>query len=176
MRLDLAEQARLALTDHLTGAANSRSFHEIAGREIERQKRFGRPLSIAYLDLDNFKAVNDTHGHETGGALLRGVAAVLKANTRATDVVARLGGDEFAVLFPETDEAAARAAAEKLRAALQEWMRGGGHLVTVSIGVATFAAPPAGVKEMVTLADELMYNAKRGGKNRVAGRQYPGPA
>lgn len=100
----------LARTDPLTGVANSRSFHELAAAELERSRRYDRPFTIACLDLDHFKSVNDTLGHATGDRLLHDVGLVLRAGLRRVDIVARLGGDEFTLLLPETEAEAAAVA------------------------------------------------------------------
>ncbi|MDQ3805871.1 MAG: GGDEF domain-containing protein, partial [Acidobacteriota bacterium] len=106
----LAHEREMARTDYLTGATNGRSFVELAAAEISRARRHGHPFSVAYMDVDNFKLVNDRLGHSAGDRLLKTVADTLKQDVRDIDVVARLGGDEFAVLLPETDAEAARTA------------------------------------------------------------------
>ena len=125
LRRSHAAERRLARTDPLTGIANPRSFVEAANAELERQLRFQRPLTVAYLDLDNFKTVNDRFGHRTGDEVLSAVARALRESTRATDHLARLGGDEFAVLMPETERrhvsllSRARAPSSRARAMLR---------------------------------------------------------
>jgi diguanylate cyclase (GGDEF)-like protein len=163
----LAQARELASTDHLTGAVNSRAFVAQAEAEIRRARRAGHAFSIAYMDVDDFKLVNDRLGHSTGDRLLRTVAETLKEHSREVDVVARLGGDEFAVLMPETGERAARVAVARLRRRLLESSRAEGWPVTFSFGVVTWAAPPPSVDEMLRAADELMYAAKREGKDGV---------
>jgi len=162
---ELLRAQTTALTDHLTGAGNARAFTEAAEAEIRRAGRYSRSLSTAYIDVDNFKAVNDRLGHSGGDAVLRLIAATLRAQSRLTDCVARLGGDEFGLLLPETGAEQARAAVEKLRAALDAAMAAHGFSVTFSIGVMTFPAPPASVDELVRQADALMYEVKNGSKN-----------
>ena len=100
----------LAHIDSLTETFNSRAFHFRLGEEIKRSRRYGRPFSVAYIDLDNFKSVNDLHGHASGDRLLKDVTAVMKNNARSTDFIARMGGDEFTILFPEAGSRAAREA------------------------------------------------------------------
>jgi diguanylate cyclase (GGDEF)-like protein len=163
----LEQERELARTDYLTGAVNGRHFNELAEAEIRRARRHNHPFSVAYMDVDNFKAVNDRDGHSAGDRLLKTVADTLCEDVRAVDVVARLGGDEFAVLMPETDAVAARIAVARVRRRLLEEARRGGWPVTYSIGVVTFEAPPASVDELLRAADELMYAAKRLGKNSV---------
>src|SRR5512136_1457334 len=162
----LLHEQQAARTDPLTGLSNRRAFVEAAWLELERGRRHGRPLSLLYLDCDDFKGVNDRLGHVAGDAVLSTVGATLRQAVRGLDTVARLGGDEFGVLLPEVDRAGAEALAERLRIQLRETLTGRGDGVTFSIGVATFLRPPASVDEMILRADELMYKAKRSGKDR----------
>ena len=155
-------------TDNLTGAANSAFFYESLGNELERVSRYGHPLTLAYVDLDGFKSVNDTFGHLVGDRVLRLVADCAKSRLRKTDLVARLGGDEFALLCPETDEAAARAAVAEVLGRLTEEMRLGGWPVTFSVGVVTCYEAPATDEEAVKMADDLMYSVKLKTKNDVS--------
>jgi diguanylate cyclase (GGDEF)-like protein len=171
-KASLEQEREAARTDYLTGAFNGRHFGELAAAEISRARRHGHPFSVAYMDVDNFKLVNDRQGHSAGDRLLKAVADALRRDVRAIDVVARLGGDEFAVLLPETDAAAARAVVARVRRRLLEAARAGGWPVTYSVGVVTFDAPPASVDEMLREADELMYTAKRLGKNAVRHQVY----
>ena len=115
LRRELQLQRDLARQDFLTGTANPRHFYDIAQMEIHRVRRHGRPCTAAYIDLDNFKAVNDRLGHLAGDNVLRVVADCLKANVRVTDTVARIGGDEFVLFFPETEQEGARTALTKIR-------------------------------------------------------------
>ena len=164
----LLERERLqARRDLLTGAANSRQFFELLNREAARSRRSGRPLTVAYLDLDGFKQVNDQLGHLAGDRVLQEVASVLTRSLRVNDVTARLGGDEFALLLPETALAEARVALERLQLAIAESMRDNAWPVTASIGAATFLTVPRTTQEMVQRADELMYRAKREGKDAL---------
>jgi diguanylate cyclase (GGDEF)-like protein len=163
-RLTYEQQA--ARTDPLTSLSNRRAFVEAAWLELERGRRHGRPLSLLYIDCDDFKLVNDRLGHVAGDAVLSAVGATLRQAVRGLDTVARLGGDEFGVLLPEVDRAGAVALADRLRVQLRETLSGRGDAVTFSIGVATFLRPPASVDEMILRADELMYKAKRSGKDR----------
>lgn len=159
----LLHEQQAARTDPLTGVANRRAFVEAAWLEMERSRRHGRPLSLLYLDCDDFKAVNDRLGHVGGDEVLAAVGGAVRDAVRAHDTVARLGGDEFGVLLPEIDSAGAIALAERLRTRL----RGSpaSHGITFSIGIATFLTPPSSVDEMILRADHLMYEAKRSGKN-----------
>jgi diguanylate cyclase (GGDEF)-like protein len=163
----LEREHELARTDGLTGIRNARAFREAAEAEVVRVARYERPLTLAYLDADGFKAVNDRYGHSTGDRVLRTIAQTLSANVRAVDVAARLGGDEFAVLFPETGPDAGLAALRKLRRALADAMRAEGVDVTFCIGVVTTLRPVESVDGLLQHADALMYEVKRLGKNDI---------
>ena len=165
LRRRLEAEQQLARTDPVTGLSNRRAFLEMATVEIERARRTGRPLTVAYLDADDFKAVNDEYGHAQGDAVLLAAASTLRGETRAVDGVARLGGDEFGLLLVDTDGPTARVLLQRLRGALLETMARNGCRVTFSIGAATFAAPPRSLDEMLCHADQLMYDAKRSGKD-----------
>ncbi len=169
LQMSLEHERELSRTDPLTGSCNSRSFYEQAARELERAQRYGHPVSMAYLDLDNFKQVNDTFGHAAGDRVLQAITDSIESNVRSSDIVSRLGGDEFCVLFPETGEEAAREAVEKLRQALEEGLPAEYRdVVGFSIGLVTFDDPPEKVDEVIKAADHLMYKVKSAGKNGVA--------
>jgi diguanylate cyclase (GGDEF)-like protein len=159
------EQARM---DSLTQVMNRRAFYEVAAAESARARRYKRPLTIAYLDVDNFKWVNDFCGHGAGDALLITLARILKEKTRSSDIVARIGGDEFAILLPETEVAAADIVLQKLRQSLLNAAREIEWPVTFSIGAVFYKEPPASVDVMVHRADEVMYSIKNGGKDSIA--------
>ncbi len=162
-----AKLEQLATQDPLTGALNARSFVERLAQELERIRRYSRPLALLYLDLDDFKVVNDRHGHQTGDAVLRLVANATRRAIRQSDVVGRLGGDEFGVLMPETDSVVAEAAATRLAAGIRSVFQGTPS-VTASIGlVSTINAASLGAEELLRRADKAMYEAKRTGKDRV---------
>ncbi|HEU4597940.1 MAG TPA: GGDEF domain-containing protein [Pyrinomonadaceae bacterium] len=163
----LEHERELARKDYLTGAVNVRHFDELAAAEINRARRHEHPFTVAYMDVDDFKLVNDRHGHSAGDRLLRMVADTTRRNVRVVDVVARLGGDEFAVLMPETGAEAAEVVVRRVRRRLLEAARAEGWPVTFSIGVVTWDAPPDSVYEMLRAADAQMYAAKRHGKNAV---------
>lgn len=157
----------LARTDLLTGMLNRRAFYESVEREIRRAGRNGKPLTAAYLDLDNFKQVNDRLGHKAGDEILCLTAEIILASTRATDSVARLGGDEFALLLPETGSEGARSLLNRLHARLLQEIRRKEEDVGCSIGMVTFCVPPADAEEFVHRADTLMYAVKADGKNAI---------
>ena len=161
-----AQLSQLATRDALTGLVNARAFAAQLTQELERNRRYPRPLALLYLDLDDFKVINDSHGHQTGDAVLRLVAESMRASVRQADVVGRLGGDEFAVLMPETDSALADAAAKRLAAGLRNVFKGT-PTVTASIGVVACVAADANTDELLRRADQAMYDAKKAGKDRV---------
>ena len=165
---ELEREKVTARVDLLTGAANRRVFFEAIQRELDRFRRYGSPFSIAYVDIDDFKRVNDRWGHRAGDQLLRSVAERTREHLRKTDMIGRLGGDEFALLLPEADQEAAWGMVARLQAALSDAMRRDGWQVTFSIGVLTCACPDTTVDELVSRADELMYSVKKRGKNGVA--------
>ncbi len=158
--------AELATQDPLTNVLNARAFSRELTQELGRNRRYGRPLALIYLDLDDFKKVNDAHGHATGDAVLRLVADAMHGAVRQADVVGRLGGDEFAVLMPETDGDVAHAAASRLVAGIRTVFRGTPS-VTASIGVVAVSGTEAGSDELLRKADQAMYAAKQSGKDRV---------
>ena len=163
----LAHEREMARTDYLTGAFNGRSFGETAAAEIARARRHAHPFSVAYIDVDDFKQINDRQGHSAGDRLLKTVADGLRHNVRDIDTVARMGGDEFAVLMPETDARAAQVAMRRTRRRLLEETRRAGWPVTISVGVVTFDHAPDSVDDLLRAADDVMYSAKRNGKNAL---------
>jgi len=167
-------ERELSQTDPLTGLLNRRAFSDAVESEAQRMLRLPRPLTLVYMDLDNFKPVNDTQGHAAGDRLLQEVARSMTAEIRSIDVAARLGGDEFALLLPETSFEAARGAVAKIHQRLLDAMRRERWPVTFSIGALTFAAPLGSAAEMIRLADQAMYEVKQSGKNRVAFRSFAG--
>jgi diguanylate cyclase (GGDEF)-like protein len=154
-------------TDPLTGIPNRRSFFERLETESQRARRYNRPISLAYIDVDHFKAVNDAFGHATGDKLLAIAASVIRRDIRQIDVVARLGGDEFAVLLPETDRFEAAAALNKVQQSLDAAMKQRGWPVTFSVGLVTFQPPPDAIEAMVNAADEAMYEGKKRGRGSL---------
>jgi diguanylate cyclase (GGDEF)-like protein len=157
----------LARVDSLTSAATRLAFYEFADDEINRARRTSEPITLAYLDLDCFKEINDRNGHATGDSVLVAVARGIQSHIRRTDMVARLGGDEFALLLPNTRKDAATMLLAKVLDALTNTMQRRGWPVTFSVGALTFISPPESVESMVHRADELMYSVKRTGKNRM---------
>lgn len=156
-----------ARQDYLTGLANPKGFYEALSIEIARHRRENIPLSIAYIDCDNFKEVNDRFGHKVGDRLLEEVAFTLKTGLRKTDVVGRLGGDEFAIVFCNTDECNAIKAVDKLRRKLDAAMAEKVWSVTFSVGLGIFNTVPASEDAMMAFTDKLMYRVKAAGKNDI---------
>jgi diguanylate cyclase (GGDEF)-like protein len=181
-----AESERMAVTDGLTGLYNYRYFHERLHGEMARSVRYGHPLSLVMVDLDDFKEINDRFGHLKGDEVLREVARRIKKNTRGSDatvttkradvdIASRYGGEEFIIIMPEAGAAGAAIAAERLRAVIEAEVGGTVGLtdengqpwtVTGSFGVAGFA-PGLGPESFIKRADEAVYGAKRAGKNQV---------
>ncbi len=164
----------MAQVDFVSGAMSAGYFYSVAKNEIERSARYKKPFSFAYIDLDNFKQVNDSFGHSTGDQVLRSVTESVKRQIRQSDTFARLGGDEFALLLPETGEAKARSVIERIHSVLTEEMDKYGWGVTFSIGAVTYSQPPASVDEMVKATDAVMYSVKINTKNGVAYQLYAG--
>ena len=175
IRLNRAMQHEriLARTDFLTGVLNTRYFRELAQMEVNRSFRYKRTFTIAFIDVDNFKTINDTFGHATGDTVLRAIATNIKMHLRKTDMVARVGGDEFVVLLTETGQQTAPIAFSKMQRALAKEMEENGWAITFSIGVLTLTAPTISVDEMLGRADQLMYVVKNNGKNNIHYATHP---
>ncbi len=173
-----------AITDGLTGLSNQRRFRQILGKEVERAKRFDRPLSVVMLDLDDFKAINDNHGHLQGDRILREVGRVLRSESREVDEPARYGGEEFAIVLPETRIDGAMEVGERVRRRLDAMrlpLDGTGEELTIraSIGVSGSPEQTLDVNTLIKSADQALYRAKQQGKNRTAraaGRRDSGRA
>jgi diguanylate cyclase (GGDEF)-like protein len=163
----LKREATLAKTDALTGLMNRRGFDEEAGRLLELARRHGRTTTVVFIDVDDFKKVNDRFGHDLGDRLLELVAAALRRSVRNTDLVSRRSGDEFVLLLPETGYEGAQACIKPLQEQLSRIRAGDNWPVTFSIGAVTCLRAPLTVKEAVKIADELMYKAKGNGHNRI---------
>jgi len=162
---------RLAHTDFLTNLYNRRFFMQRLSEETERVKRGHQPMSVLLIDMDDFKTVNDTHGHDIGDRVLQVIASVTQEVKRISDVSARIGGEEFAMLLPDTDREGAIKLAQRLRRTINEQIiadaKGGPIQVTASIGVATMSHADHGIDHILTHADRALYRAKDAGRNRV---------
>jgi diguanylate cyclase (GGDEF)-like protein len=163
----LLRERRLARSDPLTGAANARTFYEIVTSEAERARRTVRPLTLAYLDVDDFKFLNDQFGHSAGDQALQEIVQIIQRNTRPSDLLARLGGDEFSLLLPEVGPEVAFNLLVRLERLVAEELAGKGWPVSLSIGAITFLLPHEDVDQMIQQVDGMMYGAKRKGKGRV---------
>jgi diguanylate cyclase (GGDEF)-like protein len=164
----LERETAISRTDFVTGAVNTTYFHHLLQKEIDRSARYSHPLTIVYIDIDNFKTVNDTFGHIAGDKVLRTIARKMHDSLRSTDTVARVGGDEFALILPETNQDSAQVAVSKMQKTLSEKMKKDGWPVTFSIGVITFINMPKSDDAAVDMADRLMYAVKTGGKNNIS--------
>jgi len=162
----------LSNIDGLTELYNHRYFHQIISTEIEREKRYRRPLSLMIIDIDNFKTCNDTYGHLVGDVVLKQVGALIKKSTRGCDFVARYGGEEFAVILPEASKQEASVVAERIRSSIEEFAFSSlsgkrmGRL-TVTIGLASLPDDARDKRGLIEMADQKMYKGKDAGKNRV---------
>jgi diguanylate cyclase (GGDEF)-like protein len=162
----------LARLDGLTGINNHRFFLELLQSELDRARRHQYPLTLAYLDLDGFKGINDQWGHSAGDQLLKAVAQTLKTSVRSHDVIGRLGGDEFAILLPQTNLDQAKIILTRIQHLLQTLNKTAPWPVGFSIGAVTFVTLPDATDILLSQADQIMYAVKRSGKNRLECRQY----
>ena len=169
------EMAKLARQDPLTGMANRRSFDESLEQELERVNRYGRALSILFIDADRFKAVNDDYGHTAGDDALKELGSVMRDCLRPADLPSRWGGEEFVVLLPETSSVEALRAAERIRASVErhEFSFDGEKGLTCSIGASSCSDDAGGARGLLRLADDAVYDAKREGGNRVMAASKP---
>jgi diguanylate cyclase (GGDEF)-like protein len=163
---------RQAVTDELTGLFNHRRFVETLESEAERARRFNQPVGLVMVDLDDFKAINDTYGHQQGDEVLRRVAGLMRTYSREIDAPARYGGEELAIVLPQTDLSGATRLAERLRAGIEALeiprLSGSGSMrVTASVGVAALPESAEDVERLIAAADAALYEAKRGGKNKT---------
>lgn len=166
-------ESTAAGTDSLTQIANTRSFYIEFANELVRSSRYGHTFTLAYLDIDNFKIINDSRGHAEGDKLLIAVANCLKHSLRVTDTTARVGGDEFVCLLPETDQKEAERAISGAIQSLTSCMKRQAWKVTFSVGVVTFKIPPENIKEAMNVADKLMYLVKNNKKNNIYFEVWP---
>jgi diguanylate cyclase (GGDEF)-like protein len=164
---ELEHVSMVARTDFVTGAFNSRYFQERLQSEIERSSRYAHSFTLVYLDVDNFKTINDRFGHSVGDKVLRTIVKNIQQTLRKTDVVARMGGDEFSALLPETDMRAAQVVISKVHESLLDEMSRNHWPVTVSIGVITFMGIPASTDSALDMVDKLMYEVKKNGKDNI---------
>jgi diguanylate cyclase len=169
---DAREQLRvLASTDALTGLVNGRTFRELLNHELNRSRRHQTSVAVAYIDVDHFKSVNDTHGHAAGDAAIQHIATHVLQRLRASDVLARMGGDEFCVILPDCEESGAHQKLTELTAAISErplvLANGASVKLSLSIGIASTKAAALSADELLSRADSFLYEAKRSGRQRV---------
>ncbi len=166
-----AELERLSITDELTGIHNRRKFNESIKLEALRASRYNHPLSLVLIDIDNFKAINDSFGHPYGDTVLKLLTTVLQLSIRETDIIARYGGEEFAIILPETDHETGLVVSERIRSNIEKRKMcppdGSDINITVSVGLASLSSENIDPKKLIQLTDECLYEAKRLGKNRV---------
>jgi diguanylate cyclase (GGDEF)-like protein len=167
IKKELFMQKQLAQEDFLTKASNVRAFYNYMKIEMSRIARYNKPLTLVYLDIDDFKKINDTLGHQRGDRVLTQFVNIIRSAIRLTDAVARLGGDEFAIILPELPAASAGAFVAHIKEAVDREIAGSDGPITFSAGVVTFEKPPRDIEEMISLADNLMYEVKKSGKNNL---------
>jgi diguanylate cyclase (GGDEF)-like protein len=167
LRDSLVKANSLSLTDSLTGLFNSRALYELANKKLNDCHLNKHSVVMAYIDLDNFKAVNDTLGHDQGDLLLRKVAQLFKNNIRPSDLVARMGGDEFVIFLAEIDSEAATGLLEKVREEIHQIPDFEGLNISASIGAVAYLIAPTDLQQIISQADKHMFSVKKSGKNRV---------
>ncbi len=163
---DQRQAEKMADTDPLTNIYNRRKFSKLLEQEIKRVERYDRALSIVMLDIDHFKRVNDTYGHDTGDYVLRRITEIIKENVRITDTLARYGGEEFVIILPETDVRGASRLIERMRKTIEKTSLDSVGIITISAGIAVYMGGD-NCKSMITRADKALYLAKEEGRNRV---------
>jgi len=168
LRRHLDNERALARTDPVTGIFNRRGFMEHLQYNIDLMARDGRPIALAYIDLDDFKQINDRRGHDAGDKVLQDVASSLVSSVRKTDIVGRLGGDEFALLITGADRIKAENCINKIRESFSIALGSDQCAITCSIGCVTCVSPVSSMDSVIRAADLLMYKVKSGGKNGVS--------
>ena len=170
LRENLEEERKIYRYDPLTSVFNRKAFYEILLNEIQRSIRYNHPITLVYMDCDNFKSINDKHGHKTGDILLKALAETIKLNIRNVDIVGRLGGDEFALILPESNFQSANIVLTKLQKLTTAMFKRKKWPVTLSIGACTYIEPPLSADAAIQNVDKLMYQAKNSGKNKITHR------
>ncbi len=163
---DQRQAEKMAETDPLTNIFNRRKLSRLLDQEIQRVERYDRFLSIALLDIDHFKRVNDTYGHDTGDYVLRRITELIKENIRITDILARYGGEEFVIILPETEVKGASRQIERMKKTIEKTSFDGVGNLTISAGITSYTGGDS-CKSMITRADKALYLAKEKGRNRV---------
>lgn len=172
LKAHLLREQELASTDDLTGLYNARAFKEVAGNQLELSRRYRHSFVLAFIDLDDFKQINDRRGHTVGDNVLRVMGKTLLGVVRSTDIVGRLGGDEFAVFMPEMGIDDAMSAFSKIHQELGKVAENHGWPIGFSVGVAIFSNTPDTIDRAISMADRLMYRVKAREKNDVVYEEY----
>lgn len=167
---NLEEEREVYRYDPLTKVFNRKAFYEILLSEIQRSIRYNHPITLVYIDCDNFKSINDNHGHKTGDILLKTLAETITLNIRNVDIVGRFGGDEFVLILPESNFDSSNIVLEKLQKISTAMFKRKKWPVTLSIGACTYVEPPLSADAAIQNVDKLMYKAKNGGKNKIVHR------
>lgn len=165
--INKAQLQEMAITDFLTGMYIRRYFMSRLQDELIRSERYNKAFSIAMVDIDKFKNVNDTYGHTAGDQVLKTAGNFFKTSTRQMDIVARYGGEEFVILFPETDKEAAYVLAERLRKGFSQIKLDNLPRLTISLGISTYPEDGKDIKTLINNADIAMYSAKQRGRNKI---------
>lgn len=163
----LIKESQLAREDSLTKISNRRGFYEYGETAVSTANRLQLPITGIFIDLDEFKSINDTYGHKTGDKLLYEIAQIIKEGIRKTDVVGRLGGDEFCIILLNVDSKQAKDFSENLRTKLNEKIRQHGWKTTISMGVVSYESTPVSFQDLIQGADNLMYQVKKNGRNGI---------
>ena len=170
LKISLEEERKIFRFDNLTKVFNRKAFYEILLNEIQRSIRYSHPITLVYIDCDNFKSINDTRGHKTGDILLKTLAETITLNIRNVDIVGRMGGDEFALILPESNFEAANIVLTKLQKLTSAMFKRKKWPVSLSIGACTYVEPPLSADAAIQNVDKLMYKAKNEGKNKIVHR------
>lgn len=167
LKQNLENEKELACRDPLTNTLNRRSFFELAERELNKSQRYNQSFTVAYIDVDNFKGINEQLGHQIADELLITVVATIRSVARSYDILSRFGGDEFVMLLPDTCAETAHTVLQNIHEHLDTAMACKGWMVTFSIGLVTYLNVPSTTDEVLRCADEVMHTAKKYGKNRL---------
>lgn len=170
LKATLEEEREIYRYDPLSKVFNRKAFYEILLNEIQRSIRYNHPITLVYIDCDNFKIINDKHGHKIGDILLKTLAETIKRNLRNVDVIGRMGGDEFTLILPESNFESANFVLMKLQKLTTEMFKRKKWPVTLSIGACTYIEPPLSADAAIQHVDKLMYQAKNSGKNKIVHR------
>jgi diguanylate cyclase (GGDEF)-like protein len=172
IKTHLAREEALSRTDVLTGINNARAFREWLNHYLSISARQQQPIALGYIDLDNFKHVNDSQGHSTGDEVIKSIGRMLGTSVRTTDIVGRIGGDEFGIILPNANSKDTQTVFSKLHEKLTTEMTKSGWPIGVSIGGAIFITPPSSADEALKAADALMYDVKKSGKNQIRIKEF----